>query len=149
MAGVWNPAGFNWLREKFSVARQDHGCGCPIFLTRRGTTRLPSNLGAIEEFFAGEGFQIVDCGRLNVREQIALASAATAIAGIHGAAMTNILWAHAGTPVLELFLPGYINACYEQIAFQGKLRYSGLLLGQADESSRLGGWIRAAMGTRV
>ena len=31
--------------------------------------------------------------------------------------MTNLPWANPETPVLEFFQPGYLNACYEQIAF--------------------------------
>jgi hypothetical protein len=48
--------------------------------------------------------------------------------GRHPATITNLLWANPRTPVLELFQPGYRNACYEQIAFQGQLDYTHLVL---------------------
>ena len=128
MTGVWNPFGFQWLREKFSPHFAEPDSGPPVFLTRRGTSRLPSNLAEIEAQFTSKGYQIIDCGTLSVLEQIRALSAAPAIAGLHGAAMTNLLWARPGTPVFELFQPQYLNACYEQIAFQGQLNYSHYVL---------------------
>jgi hypothetical protein len=124
MTGVLNPQGFDWLREKFSPYYGQCESGAPVFLTRRGAARVPANIGEIEARFEGKGFEIVDCGAITVAEQIRKLSAAPAIAGLHGAAMTNLLWANPRTPVLELFQPGYRNACYEQIAFQGQLDYT-------------------------
>jgi hypothetical protein len=128
MTGVWNPLGFDWLRENFRPFFRPAASGKPIFLTRRASTRIPEQLSEIEAMFAAAGYEILDCGKLGFREQIEAASGATAIAGIHGAAMTNIIWAHQGTPVLELFQAQYLNACYEQIAFQGQLDYTHLVL---------------------
>lgn len=128
MSGVWNPLGFDWLRENFQPFFRPAASGKPIFLTRRASSRIPEQLTEIEAMFTAAGYEIVDCGKLGFRQQIEAASAAPAIAGIHGAAMTNILWAHSGTPVLELFQPQYLNACYEQIAFQGRLDYSAHVL---------------------
>jgi len=128
MTGVWNPLGFDWLRESFRKFFRPPASGPPVFLTRRAGTRVPGDLTEIERIFANAGFGIVDCGTLGVRQQIELTSGAKAVAGIHGAAMTNLLWSAPGTPVLELFLPSYLNACYEQIAFQGRLEYSASVL---------------------
>ena len=128
MTGAWNPLGWEWLRERFAPYFRASSSGRPIFLTRRAAKRVPEGMERIEALFLSAGFDIMDCGKLGFREQIEAASAAPAIAGIHGAAMTNILWAHPGTPVLELFQPAYLNACYEQIAFQGQLDYSAHVL---------------------
>jgi hypothetical protein len=124
MAGVWNLLGFDWLRDRFISYRNPSATGKPVFLTRRGATRMPPMLEGIENLFAKHGFKIVDCGKLTVKQQIQATSSAPAIAGLHGAAMTNLLWAHPGTPVLEIFDPTYLNACYEQIALSGNLKYS-------------------------
>lgn len=141
MTGVWNPLGFDWLREKFAPFRSPVASGPPVFLTRRGNTRVPQKLEQIESIFSKHGFQIIDCGSLTVTEQIRITSAAPAIAGLHGAAMTNLLWAQPKTPVLELFTPGYLNACYEQMAFQGNLSYSGIVLDQSDAQIILNDWL--------
>lgn len=141
MTGVWNPLGFDWLRESFRKYFRPPASGPPVFLTRRASTRVPGDLPEIERIFANAGFGIVDCGTLGVRQQIELASGARAVAGIHGAAMTNLLWSPPGTPVLELFLPAYLNACYEQIAFQGSLRYTPLILGPGDSLTTIKEWL--------
>lgn len=143
MTGVWNPEGFNWLRQAFSGCYAETGSRGPVFLTRRGTTRIPEDLEALEDIFRQAGFEIVNPGILSVREQIALTSGATAIAGIHGASLTNLLWARSGTPVLELFGPGYLNGCYEQISWQSQLKYSPVMLGQSDARKSIRQWLDA------
>lgn len=142
MTGVWNPLGYQWLRNRFSQYFETPASGSPVFLTRRGAARAPENLAEIEQLFSNSGFTIIDCGTLTVREQIRKISAAPAIAGLHGAAMTNILWATAGTPVLELFQPGYLNACYEQIAFHGRLAYTHAIMDPHNSRNGLSLWIR-------
>jgi hypothetical protein len=141
MTGVWNPMGFQWLRKQFSDYTAVPSSGPSVFLTRRGAARVPRNITAIEKLFVSHGFQIVDCGTIPVREQIRIVSAAKVIAGLHGAAMTNLLWAPPDTRVLELFQPGYRNACYEQIAFQGKLNYTHLVTENEDSLKRMGQWL--------
>ena len=128
MTGVWNPLGFAWLKRQFAPYVAAATTGPPIFLTRRGGVRVPANLPAIEQCFTRHGFTIVDCGAIPVKEQIRLASMAPALAGLHGAAMTNLLWVHPRVPVLEIFQPQYLNACYEQIAFHGNLAYQSCIL---------------------
>ncbi|WP_338684445.1 glycosyltransferase family 61 protein [Haloferula helveola] len=140
MTGVWNPSGFGWLKERFSTFFSGPGSGGRVFLTRRGTNRVPADLERIEKSFEAEGFKVVDCGKLSVREQILLASGATAIAGIHGAAMSNLIWARPGTPVLELFQSSYLNGCYEQIAFHGELDYAFSILDRPSAMTDLGEW---------
>ena len=141
MTGVWNPLGWDWLRQAFAASFRPPGAGRPVFLTRRASSRVPEELARIEATLAAAGFDIVDCGKLGFREQIEATSGAPAIAGIHGAAMTNILWARPGTPVLEIFQPAYLNACYEQIAFQGGLVYTALVLEGSDPLGALDEWL--------
>ncbi len=143
MTGVWNPVGYQWLREKFSPHFAESGSGSPVFLTRRGASRLPDNLAEIEAQFTSQGYRIIDCGSLSVLEQIRALSGAKAIAGLHGAAMTNLLWARPGTPVLEIFQPAYLNACYEQIAFQGRLDYTHHVLEGENPLSGIKRWLAA------
>lgn len=148
MTGVLNPMGFDWLREKFSPYFSASNSAPSVFLTRRGGARVPENIAEIEKLFESAGFEIVDCGAISVEDQIGKLSAAPAIAGLHGAAMTNLLWARPHTPVLELFQPGYLNGCYEQIAFDGKLQYTHM----TDEGSGLAdpirGWLANSAGHR-
>lgn len=142
MTGVWNPLGYRWLRTQFSRYFAEAGSGPSVFLTRRGASRLPDNLPEIEARFSSAGFRIIDCGSMSVHHQILALSSAPAIAGLHGAAMTNLLWARPGTPVLELFQPGYLNACYEQIAFHGELDYAHHVLEAESPLRRIEDWLR-------
>ena len=142
MTGMWNPFGYDWLRKSFASFYHPASSGPPIFLTRRGGARVPVNITELEAMFIGHGFAIVDCGVISVKEQMRLASNAPAIAGLHGAAMTNLLWAQPEVPVLEIFEPGYLNACYEQIAFHGKLLYCHQFLAASGDFDSIESWCR-------
>jgi hypothetical protein len=141
MTGAHNPIGYDWLRKTFKSYMGAAGSGSPVFFTRRSGTRVPPLLERLEKFFSSVGFEIVDCGELTVREQIRVTSSAPAIAGIHGAAMTNLLWAAPGTRAIELFQPDFLNACYEQIAFQGALDYSWQIIDDAFLEVALENWL--------
>lgn len=141
MTGVRNGTGYDWLRRNFSPHFGSPGSGSPVFLTRRGNARIPGNLDLIEKVFASNGYQIVDCGGLTVKEQILIISTAPALAGLHGAAMTNLLWAACGTPVLEIFQQGYLNGCYEQIALHGNLDYSFCVLEGENPLREINDWL--------
>lgn len=127
LTGNHNPLGYEWLRSKFAIFIDPVPNGRPIFLTRRGAARSPSNLLEIERIFESKGFDIIDCGSIGIKEQMRLSSSAPAIAGLHGAAMTNIIWAIEGIPVLEIFEKSYLNGCYEQIAFERNLYYTAII----------------------
>jgi hypothetical protein len=127
LTGNHNPLGYEWLRSKFETFIDPSPNGRPIFLTRRGAARTPSNLLEIERIFESKGFEIIDCGRIGIKEQMRLSSSAPAIAGLHGAAMTNIIWATEGIQVLEIFEKSYLNGCYEQIAFERNLDYTAII----------------------
>jgi hypothetical protein len=145
MTGVLNPDGYQWLRKSFSPHFSPLRSGPPIFLTRRGHARVPDDLDGIEAIFRRNGFEVVDCGAIPVKRQIELFSGASAIAGLHGAAMTNLLWVPALTPVIEIFETGYLNGCYEQIAFQGNLNYTHVINTGSATLRLLDEWCRSAI----
>lgn len=140
MTGAWNPFGYGWLREKFATQLHHDQLGPPVFLTRKNTNRIPQVLGKLESLFNDAGFEIIDCGQHSVAEQMRISSRASRIAGIHGAAMTNIMWARPGTPILEIFERSYLNGCYEQIANYCKLDYSHLILDNQHSIDAIIGW---------
>jgi len=85
-----------------------------IFVTRgngRNTRRLvqePEVWPLLEQ----RGFVRIDPGAMSVRDQIDHFAAADVIVGIHGAALTNLLFAKAGVKVLELFQSTYVKHCF-------------------------------------
>jgi hypothetical protein len=142
MTGAWNPYGFNFLREKFAPFCQRSTTGQAIFLTRRHSFRMPSCLPEIEDTFTKNGFMIVDCATLSVKEQMRIASSAPAIAGLHGAAMTNLLWAQPRIPVLEIFSPDWLNGVYEQIAMHFNLNYCPHIIDKINTIPYLNNWCK-------
>lgn len=66
-----------------------------LFVRRAGggTGRVLLNQGDVEQWFAARGFTAVDPGTLSIEAQIMLFARATHVAGVEGAAMTNIIFA--------------------------------------------------------
>ena len=85
-----------------------------IFVTRpggRNTRRLieePQLWPQLEQ----RGFVRIDPGSMSVRDQIDHFAAADVIVGIHGAALTNLVFASPGVRVLELFTSTYVKHCF-------------------------------------
>ncbi|NDV02045.1 glycosyltransferase family 61 protein [Pseudoroseicyclus tamaricis] len=83
----------------------------PLYVSRRDATRRPMETEAeLEGLLAAEGVRIVTAGALGVAGQVALFARARLIIGLHGAGMTNTLFAPAGAQVLEIANASYLNA---------------------------------------
>jgi len=58
------------------------------------------------------GFVRIDPGRMSMRDQIDHFAAADVIVGLHGAALTNLVFCKAGVRVLHLMAPSYVKHCF-------------------------------------
>ncbi len=116
LTGCVNPMGVAWLRKSFGLPPKPAGGHRKIFISRQGTTRSVSNLREVEHALAADDWEIIDPGRLSFGEQLETFKQARIIAGIHGAGMTNVLWAPPGTRVVEFMPRSFRNACYEGIS---------------------------------
>jgi capsular polysaccharide biosynthesis protein len=102
-----------WVRRTFPAAETDDKPS-RIFVTRTGgrnTRRLieePELWPELEK----RGFVRIDPGAMSVRDQIDHFAAADVIVGIHGAALTNLVFAKPGVSVLELFTSTYVKHCF-------------------------------------
>jgi hypothetical protein len=65
------------------------------------------------------GFTSVDPGRLDLNGQIRAFASARFVVGIHGAALTNLLWCEPGCRILEIMPERYEDASYRIIAAMG------------------------------
>jgi tetratricopeptide (TPR) repeat protein len=75
-----------------------------IFLTRPpGNGRTFTNYDDAMAVVRGQGFEVVDPGRHAFAAQVGMMREAVAVAGPHGAGLTNILFCPPGTKVLEIF----------------------------------------------
>lgn len=127
LSGGYNPDGLRFLRQRL-LPRSDPANGRRIFVTRRTRSRSLINLEEVEQFFRGLGWEVVDAARMDFAEQVDVFHRADRVCGLHGAAMTNLLWCQPGTRVLEIFPGDYLNACYEIVADSLGLDYGAAVL---------------------
>jgi capsular polysaccharide biosynthesis protein len=87
--------------------------GRKLYLTRKTAhARNVVNEADLLPLLQARGFEVVDCGALAYDAQVKIFSEASVVAGPHGAAFTNLLWAAPGARVLELFEPSSVRRCY-------------------------------------
>ena len=71
----------------------------PVWISRAGDVRHLWNEREVEEVLATLGWRILAPGTMPFHAQIAAFRGATAIAGVHGAGLTGMVFAPPGTPV--------------------------------------------------
>jgi hypothetical protein len=143
-SGMSRPWAVKWLRKKF--------CGGSnallknrIYISRARTGyRRVRNEDAVRQLLEANGFQTVYAETLSFSEQCSLFSNAEWIVSIHGAGLTNVLFAPAGCRVLEFMTPvrEYINACYYALSAACGHHYM-YLMGRpvgAMDSAQMGRW---------
>jgi capsular polysaccharide biosynthesis protein len=78
-----------------------------------------------------QGFDIVHAERLSFDQQISLFASAEEVIAVHGAGLSNLVFAPPGARVLELRSPAHDNECFRTLATRGALRYDSLMLDEA------------------
>jgi hypothetical protein len=146
MTGTWNPAAVAFLRERLlePVIREQlmvnrHNTAYNSQLTTHkqspdnhspitdNRTKLYLKRGAswnrgilnedeVCSFFEEQGWRVLEPEKLSVKEQIRIFSQAEAVCGLHGSALTNLLWAPPGCRVLELCADNFILGSFEWLA---------------------------------
>ncbi|HJR89654.1 MAG TPA: glycosyltransferase family 61 protein, partial [Aeromicrobium sp.] len=103
----------DWVRQTFKPVDTD-AKPRRLFVTRGSgpNTRRLIQASAVEAMLHERGFVTIDPGSMSVQEQIDHFAAADEVVGIHGAALTNLVFSPPGVRVLELFAPEYVNPCY-------------------------------------
>ena len=105
-----------------------------LFLSRSdATTRRLLNEQQITRRLARYGFSIVRCSELSFVEQVKLLASASAVVGIHGAALSNVIFCKPGTKFLELFPEFCVHPHYRLLAHRAGVRY-GFLQGTSFEN---------------
>jgi hypothetical protein len=77
------------------------------------------------------GFEIVDCSSLGVEDQAAIFAQSAVILGVHGAALSNLVFCSPGTVVLEIFGTPENQKLYWLISHHMQLRYYYLMAGSS------------------
>ena len=114
------PIVVRWLRERLAgpAVREPQR---RLFI-RRMVNRRVANESEVLGVLGAYRFEVVELESLTVADQIELFSDARAVIGVHGAGLTNLLFATRAA-VLELFQPGFFNPCYFTLAGAGDCDY--------------------------
>ena len=70
----------------------------------------------VEQVLLPRGFEVVHLEKLPLRQQAETLAASRVIVAAHGAGLTNLIFCAAGTSVLELFSPRWIEFCFARVA---------------------------------
>lgn len=127
--GMCRPWAAAWLRRRLGVPEREEGTRRLYVSRSRASHRRVSNEDEVLATLDSLGFECVLTEDMTLEEQISLFSQAQFIVGLHGAGLTNVLFAPRRARVLEFMspLPGYVNACYYSLASAVGQRYMYLL----------------------
>ena len=102
-----------WIRASLPAVRTDDKPGL-LYVTRGSgpNTRRLVDEAALWPLMEKRGFVRIDPGTMSVRDQIDHFAAAQVIVGLHGAALSNLVFAKPGARVLEIFPPTYVKHCF-------------------------------------
>jgi capsular polysaccharide biosynthesis protein len=136
MSGCDNPRAIEWLRSRF-LEKADYSAPTPkrIYVQRKNKTRGLQNEREVADFFAAQGWSILDLEGMTQARQIHLFANAEAVCAVHGAALTNLLWCRPGCKAIELFASNFLNGCYEGVAAYTGADYRYLIF-EADSMHR-------------
>ena len=105
-----------------------------LYISRGDNTnqRVLVNEMRLLDQLASRGFQSVELSKLSFDEQVDLFSRAEAVIGVHGAGLSNLVFAPSGCLVIEIAGESYCPTMFEEIAAHRCLKYSRLLGEQVD-----------------
>ena len=119
--------GHRFTRDLFGDLRESGHS--PRIYVERGLVRNRrlKNEADLLTFLASRGFERVRMDGMSVADQARVFANAEVIVGLHGAALTNLVFASAGTKVVEMFPSDHIEASYFTAATHSELEYFYLL----------------------
>jgi capsular polysaccharide biosynthesis protein len=119
-----HPADVAILREFFAKHLESRSDARKIYLSRVGQKRSPTNERDLQRELEQQGFVCFDGSGVSLLSQIALFSSAKQLIGMHGAGLSNIVWAPEGVDVCEIFSSGYMPSCYSALTAMRTGRYT-------------------------
>ena len=112
---------------------QDERHGPKLYISRAGVKlRGLRNGDELERALAERGFEIFVANGDNHPEQIARFASARQIVSIHGAGLTNLIFARPGAQVVEIFPSNFVKSPYWWISRQMGLEYRWVIGGPGD-----------------
>ena len=124
--GVVPPETIQYLRS--IVPETSFQAGAKLYIDRGKSKRrkIPEEERIID-WLKTQGFEIIDCGKMSVKDQAAAFAHAELIVAPHGGALTNLIFCRPGTKIVELLSSEYPNPCYRNLCGVAKLPYIGII----------------------
>lgn len=137
--GHYHPDFLAWLRTRIKnrITRTSCNSEKTLFFSRAnaGSRRLLNENEVVQSFPSGT-IQRVCLEEYPLDGQLDLVLQARAVVAPHGGGLSHLAWVRPGLPVLEIFPPGFFNACYWELASAVGARY-GCLEGEGAGSGAL------------
>jgi capsular polysaccharide biosynthesis protein len=126
--GVCPPWACEYLRRRF-LPEKAPAASRRIYISRRQARgRKVQNEPEVMEILGLRGFEEVCLEQVEFNRQVALFASAVAVVAVHGAGLSNLVFAPLGRCcVLEMFSPEYINPCYRDLAATLRMPYQSLM----------------------
>jgi hypothetical protein len=139
--GTMNEYALRVVRERLSAPQssQQSAMGARIFVSRAGASwRKLLNENEVRDRLRELSFEVVDFGKLSFAEQIEVSAHASILVGVHGAGLTNMLFARPGLQVVEIEETGFPNPDYYLLA--SCLGHDYWLVSSASSSTKAAGY---------
>lgn len=123
--------------EKFmaGLAQTSQPSSRNIYISRKFSKRSPSNETQVESLFVEFGFEVVFTEQLSFLAQVDVFQNAILIAGIHGAGLSNMVWAREGAVILDIANLNYWTECFHRLAHIKGHKYEHFLYDGPVENS--------------
>ena len=114
----------SFLREAFIPGTEPQQETRRLYISRRGAARRRlGNEAELEALLRCAGFKTVCLEEYSFAQQVGLFASADAVVGVHGAGLSNLVFARPGITVIEMVAPTFINHCYKNLAEALQLNY--------------------------
>lgn len=106
-----------------------------IYISRLDADRRKLiNENDVIDLVSSLGFEIIECSKLTVEEQRKLFASASIVIAPHGAALTNIVWMHQRSTLIELLPQQHAYPCFYDMARIIGLNYTAIECTQLDKN---------------
>ncbi|WP_295674767.1 glycosyltransferase family 61 protein [uncultured Mucilaginibacter sp.] len=115
----------DYLRDKLIKPGKAKSPSKKIYFKRGAVAeRMVLNEDVLIQTLQNNGFEIIDPDQLTIDEQVDLMQQVKVVIGVHGAALSNLLFSPDHTAVIEIFSPDYFRTdCYYTLSSALKLNY--------------------------
>ena len=93
-----------------------------LYISRASSTRSPKYELELIGLLGSDGWTCLELEKISIKDQIVLFKGAAVIAGVHGAGLSNMVWAAGGTQIIELS-PNEFNPIFPRMASILSLKY--------------------------